>query len=194
MREAREGRFMLRKLACPPVAVALACAWAALAAPAAADGGLTISAGPSFVINSDAQGPVPKTLTNVGLGYDFGPKTIIPVRLSLDADYAGGSSNGGSLNEFGAGLGVRLTTPLYVGVTGSVYNVNVHPGSTLVGGNVVSPPAQSTTGFGETFFAGEKLFGIPGGAGLALQATYRRLPSLPGFDPSSFTVGLRLSL
>ena len=162
----------------------------ALAAPAAADADLS-DAGPSFVLSSGAR-TLPTTISNFGLGYDLGPKIIVPVRVSLDLDYAGGSGNGGSLNEFGGGLGVRLTTPLYVGVSLLAYNANVHPGSP--GGNAATPAAGSATGIGTSFCAGEKLFGIPGGAALALQATYRRVPSVDGYDPSSFTVGLRLNL
>ncbi len=177
------------------MAVTALAALVASAAAASADAGLSLTAGPAFVLNGGAQGQLPKVVPDLGLGIDFGPKTIVPVRVSLDLSYAGGSGNGGSLTTYGAGIGARLTTPLYVGVVLSAENVNVHPGSFVdAAGAVVQPPSASATGFGTSFFAGERLFGLPGGAGVSLEGTYRRVPSAAGYTPSTFTIGVRASL
>jgi hypothetical protein len=178
------------------VCVALAaCAVGLVSGPASADAGIALSGGPTFALNGDTRNAVGSVQTNLGLGYDIGPKIVVPVRVSLDIDYAGGSGNGGTVSEFGGGLGARLTTPLYLGLTASLYNVNIHPGAVPLpgSGGGLSPSPASATGFGTNFFVGERIFGLPGGAGVALQATYRRLPPAGGYDPSSLTVGLRAS-
>ena len=204
MRERREPSRMQSKLRwlapSGPAALGVPAVLAALAmllspGPASADAGIALSGGPTFVLNGDTRNAVGSVQTNLGLGYDIGPKIVVPIRVSLDLDYAGGSGNGGTISEFGGGLGARLTTPLYLGVTASLYTVNIHPGGIAApgSGSGLSATPTSSTGFGTNFFVGERLLGLPGGAGVSLQATYRRLPSSGGYDPSSLTVGLRAS-
>lgn len=190
MRAGRESGPMQKSIRCFVLLSVLVGACSALTAPAAADAGVSILGGPAFVLNSNSV--LPTVLTSVGLGYDLGPKTIVPIRFSVEGDYAGGSGHGGSLDEYELGVGARLTTPLYVGVTASVYSASVHPAA--FSGGVPGPGASSSGGLSGAVFAGEKLFGLPGGAGVSLQATYRRLSAGGGYNPNSLTVGLRVNL
>jgi len=161
--------------------IVLLAAVAASAAPAAADAGLSVTVGPTFVLQSAAQNVGATAQTNVNVAYDIGPKVPL-LRPFLTFDYAGGSANGGSLSDVGGGIGVRLTTPLYAGASLGFYAVNATPGGNL--------PSSSTTSVGTNLFAGERLFALPG-IGLSLQATYRQIPQTGGYNPSSVTLGLR---
>jgi hypothetical protein len=168
----------------------------ALAAPGAADSGISVSAGPAFLLGASDTQIGGQIQSDIGLGYDLGPKAIVPIRVSLDLNYAGGSNDLGSLSTYGLGAGARLTTPAYVGASVSLVDVNVHPSSAAFPAGIIGgqePAASSTVGVGESFFVGQRLFGIPGGGGLALQATYRHMPSSGGYDPSNITLGLRAS-
>jgi hypothetical protein len=156
---------------------------ALLAAPAAADS-VGLSVGESVVFQSAARQVGGTTQLNLGASFDLGPTKPLPVRASLVFDYAGGSANGGSLSNYGGGLGVRLTTPIYAGVNGLFYNVSLSPGGGLASAN--------RTGFGTNYFVGERLASLPGGASVSLQATYRQLPTVNGVDPSGLGVSLRL--
>jgi hypothetical protein len=134
--------------------------------------------------------------TTIAAGYDFGPKTIIPIRASLQVDEATGSNGNGTYNEFGFGVNGRLTTPLYVGAGVSLYDTNAREQYVVPAGNVAGtgPVTVSSTSVGENFFIGERLISIPGGIDLDLEANYKNIPQFDGINPSAFGVGLRVRL
>jgi len=154
--------------------------------PARADGSLSFSVGPAIMFQSAARQIGGTTQLNVGAGYDFGGVKPLPFRSSVVFDYASGSAGGGSLTDWGVGLGGRLTTPVYLGASAFLYNVNANQGP-IIG-------SRSATGFGSNIFVGEKLISIPGGASVGAQITYRQLPTVNGIDPSGLGFALRASL
>jgi hypothetical protein len=161
-------------------------------APALADGPFSVYAGPQFISQGTAQGLAGDIQGDVAVGYDFGPKTIVPVRARFDLDDAFGSSNGGRVGVVGIGASARLTTPLYAGLGFSVYNINVRE-SACATGFAPCGVSASGTGVGTSIFVGSKLFSMPG-LGLAIEGSYKKIPTLDGVDPSSFGIGLRASL
>jgi hypothetical protein len=161
-------------------------------APAFADGPLSVYAGPQFISQGTAQGLAGDIQGDVGLGYDFGPKTVVPVRARFDLDDSFGSSNGGRVGTFGVGASARLTTPIYAGLGFSVYTINVRE-SACATGNAPCGSSASGTGVGTSIFIGSKLFSVPG-VGLSIEGSYKKIPTLDGVDPSSFGIGLRASL
>ncbi|MGH7727304.1 MAG: hypothetical protein ACREM2_00725 [Vulcanimicrobiaceae bacterium] len=148
---------------------------------------LSVEVGPQFLTQGAARSVGGDVQPAFGLDYDFGPNLPLPVRTSFHFNYAGGSANGGNLNEYGFGFGARLTTPIYLGAGIDVYNVNLHP---LPGR--VPEGATSTTGLGSDFVLGENLLTVPGGVGLSLEARYKLVPNLDGIDPSAFGIDLRV--
>jgi hypothetical protein len=123
------------------------------------------------------------TQLNIGADIALTKAKVLPIRAALMFDYAGGSANGGSLNDYGLGLGARLTTPLYIGAGAFLYNVNANQGAAL--------GSQSTNGFGTNIFVGERILPLPGGGGIGVQITYRQLPMVNGIDPSGLSFALR---
>ncbi|MBC5810645.1 MAG: hypothetical protein GIW95_07325 [Candidatus Eremiobacteraeota bacterium] len=166
---------------CAVVAIALA----GTPLAALADGPLSVTIGPAFVTQSTARTIGGTVQTNVGAAYDFGPKTIVPVRASLQFDYAGGASNGGALRDYGVGIAGRLTTPICIGAGVSLYSVSA---------SIPSGTSVSKTGIGSNYFIGQKIIDVPGGIDISLQATYRQVPQVNGIDPSGLAVGLRIGL
>ncbi len=156
------------------------------AVPARADSTpVSIQIGPQFLPQSDGRNAGGGVQTDVGLNYDFGPKTIVPIRASFQFDYAGGSHASGTLNAYGFGIAGRLTTPLYAGAGISLYQVNARQ-------SFAGAPSYSWAGVGTNLFVGDTLFALPGGAGVALQGTYKVLPSSQGIDPSAFALDFRV--
>jgi hypothetical protein len=156
---------------------------ALLTAPASAES-VGLSIGENLVFSSAARSVGGTTQLNLGASFDIGPTKPLPVRASIVFDYAGGSAHGGSLSNYGGGLGVRLTTPVYLGVNALFYNVSLNPGGGLATANRV--------GLGTNYFVGERLAQFPGGGSLSLQATYRQVPLVNGVDPSGLGVSLRV--
>jgi hypothetical protein len=190
--------FFSRLLRVAGLAGALAVLGAAR--PALADGPVGLIAGGAFPQGGATFGqPVGQTQWNLGASYDVGPK-FGPFRGSLSFDYANGPTDGQSLNDYGFSLGVRLTTPLYAGLTFGVYNASTQPncasaapGGIANAGGSNPCPSLNTTGFGSTYFVGVRLVSLPGFA-LSLQGGYRQIPVVGGFNPSGPNVGLRLQL
>jgi hypothetical protein len=160
--------------------------------PAFADGPLSVYAGPQFISQGTAQGLAGDIQGDVGLGYDFGPKTVVPVRARFDLDDSFGSSNGGRVGAFGIGASARLTTPIYAGLGFSIYNIDIRE-SACATGNAPCGSSASATGVGTNIFIGSKLFSVPG-LGVSIEGSYKKIPTLDGVDPSSFGIGLRASL
>ncbi len=152
--------------------------------PSIADGPLSVYAGPQFISQGSAQNLGGTLQGDVGVGYDFGPKTIVPIRARFDLDDSFGNTSSGRVGFFGVGASARLTTPIYVGLGFSVYSVNVRENQ---GFNTTA------TGVGTNIFAGQKVFSLPG-LGLAIEGSYKRVPSVNGINPSAFGIGLRASL
>ena len=162
----------------------------ACAVPALADGPLSIYAGPQFISQGTAQSLGGSVQGDVGVGYDFGPKTIVPVRARFDIDDSFGNTTNGRVGFIGFGASARLTTPIYAGLGFSFYDVNVRENrqaGSSAGFN------NSAVGFGTSIFAGQKIFSLPG-IGLAIEGSYKRVLSLDGVNPSAFGLGLRASL
>ncbi|MGP6156026.1 MAG: hypothetical protein ACLPYS_00575 [Vulcanimicrobiaceae bacterium] len=160
----------------------------AAAVPARADSTpISIQIGPQFLLQDNARNAGGDVQTDLGFNYDFGPKTIIPIRASFQFDYSGGSHTAGNLNAYGFGVAGRLTTPLYAGAGISVYQVNARPSFTAA-------PSYSWAGVGTNLFVGDTLFQLPGGAGVSIQGTYKLMPSSQGIDPSAFSVDFRVQL
>jgi hypothetical protein len=173
-----------------------------LAAPALADGPVSVYAGPQFISQGTAQNLAGTVQADVAAGYDFGPHTIVPVRARLDLDDGFGNTDNGRVGYFGVGASARLTTPIYAGIGFSFYSVNVHvsPGSTpafsqgvAAGTTIPSGSSANGAGFGTNIFVGQKIFSLPG-IGLAIEGSYKRIPSLDGVNPSAFGIGIRASL
>ena len=154
----------------------------ATSVPAFADS-VGITAGEAIPFQSAARSIGGTSQLNLGFDVSLNRVPVIPIRPALMFDYAGGSANGGSLNDYGAGLGARLTTPFYAGAAAFIYNVNAKFGA----GNV----SNSTTGAGAQIFVGEKIVPLPGGAGIGAQITYRTLPVVNGVNPSGLSFALR---
>jgi hypothetical protein len=159
----------------------------ACGAPAFADGPLSVYAGPQFISQGTAQNLGGTVQGDIGLGYDFGPKTIVPIRARFDLDDSFGNTTHGRVGFLGIGASARLTTPIYVGLGFSLYSVNVRENGASAGFNTTS------AGFGTSIFAGQKVFSLPG-IGLAIEGSYKRVPSVDGVNPSAFGLGLRASL
>ncbi len=174
------------------VGFALVLTGALASAPAAAlaDTGLSVFVGPTFVGQSAAQQIGGTVQTNVGAGYDIGPKVIV-LRTALQFEYAGGSANGGSLQNYGVGLSERLTTPVYAGAAVMLYGVNAQFSIASPLGGGPGTGSASTTGIGTNIFVGERLLGIPGGSSIGVELRYRAVPSAGGYNPSGVSVGLR---
>ena len=115
------------------------------------------------------QRPLSSTEPYLGLNYDIGPKSIVPLRASIQADLSAGGLN---IGQAGFGLAVRTTTPLYVGAGASLYSIG------------------NGTYLGTNFFVGSTLFTVPGGSSVAIQGTYRVVPA----QSSSLGVGLRIQI
>ncbi len=127
------------------------------------------------------------TQATVGLNYDVGPQTAVPVRASLTFDDFNGASGNGRINAYGFGVAGRLTTPLYAGAGIALYSLNVRQ-------NAAGAAATSGTAVSTNLFVGERLFGLPGGTSVSVQATYKAMPSLGGINPSAYGVGVRVQL
>lgn len=153
-------------------------------APAAAETPISASLGIHVPTGNGLSG----TLTDLRVNYDFGPRTIIPVRTSFQFDYASGNGNGANQRFYGLGLAARLTTPIYAGAGASIYDVN---GVAKGAGNLVR---SSGSGFGTNIFVGNHLVSIPGGVSLSLEGGYKSLPAVRGLNLSGFGVGLRAQL
>lgn len=178
-------------------AAGAAAAFAILAcsAPAFADTPLSIQLGPTIIFQQNARDTGGTTQVGVGANYDVGPRVpIVPIRGSVTFDYSGGANGNQRLSTYGFGVAGRLTTPFYAGAGIGVYFENatlccfVAPGAP----NSTATTTASATAVGTNFFLGERLFTIPGGSALSLQATYQQRPSFDGVDPSGLNVGLRL--
>jgi hypothetical protein len=150
---------------------------------------ISVSAGVQLPTQGSARTIAGSTQTDFGLAYDFGPAIVLPIRAFLAADYAAGSRSGGRLDDYGVGIGVRLTTPLYAGASVSYYSLS----NTLPGSNG-SSATTTWQGSGSDLFVGERLFGLPGGVNVNLEANYKILPSYQGVNPDAFGVDLRLHL
>ncbi len=145
------------------------------------------------------------TQLGVGLGYDFGPPIIVPVRATAQFDYNGGSNGGGSLTTYGFTVGARLTTPIYAGIGIGPYFTSLKqplfmvpesPALPVFPPVFISTPNGSATaaGFGTKFTVGDRILSLPGGVSLALEASYQLLPTVQGIDPSAARLGLRLHI
>lgn len=145
----------------------LVVAGAATVAPRAASAAtpLSVELGEQF----STQRPLSSNDAYFGLNYDIGPKTIVPLRASIQADLSPGGLN---LTQAGFGLAARTTTPLYVGAGASLYRIG------------------NGTYLGTNFFVGSTLFTVPGGSSVAIQGTYRVIPA----RSSSVGVGLRIQI
>ncbi len=129
------------------------------------------------------------TQLGVGLGYDFGPPIIVPVRATAQFDYNGGSNGGGSLTTYGFTVGARLTTPIYAGIGIGPYFTSLKqplfmvpesPALPVFPPVFISTPNGSATaaGFGTKFTVGDRILSLPGGVSLALEASYQLLPTV----------------
>lgn len=189
---------MHRSLVCGALAVSIV---SSSFAPALADGPLSIYAGPQFISQGSAQNLGGTVQGDVGAGYDFGPKTIVPVRARLDLDDSFGNTSSGRVGFFGIGASARLTTPIYAGLGFSLYTVNVREnhGPRLFCLDCGYDPGYgrgfntTSEGFGTNIFVGQKLFSVPG-IGLSIEGSYKRVPSVDGINPSAFGLGFRASI
>jgi len=185
---------------------ALACtSTIAAAAPALAEGPLSVAA-QGVILSGNGGGSLGGTTQlGVGLGYDFGPPIIVPVRATAQFDYNGGSNGGGSLTTYGFTVGARLTTPIYAGIGIGPYFTSLKqplfmvpesPALPVFPPVFISTPNGSATaaGFGTKFTVGDRILSLPGGVSLALEASYQLLPTVQGIDPSAARLGLRLHI
>lgn len=166
----------------PPSLALVAFSLAATSLPAFADS-VGVTVGESIPFQSAARSIGGTTQLNVGADIVLNNAKVVPIKAALMFDYAGGSANGGSLNDYGVGIGARLTTPLYVGAGAFLYNVNANQGAPV--------GSSSTNGFGSNIFIGERLLPLPGGAGISAQITYRQIPVVNGVNPSGLSFALR---
>jgi hypothetical protein len=160
--------------------------------PALADGPVGVVAGAAF-----PQGSIysrGSAQVYVGASYDVGPK-FGPFRGSILFDYASGAIDNHNLNDYAFGVGVRLTTPLYAGLSVGVGTTNANQTCPTPEGGFASPicPGLSATGFASTYFVGVRLISVPG-ITLSLQGGYRQMPTLDGVNASGASVGLRLQI
>ena len=167
--------------------VAVVAALLASALPARADLPVSVQVGAQFAQQNNARNAGGDTQTDIGLNYDFIRAPVVPVQVSFQFDNANGTHGSGSLHETGFGVAGRLTTPLYAGIGFSVYSVDARR-------SFANAPTLSSTGLGTNIFAGARLFSLPGGANVALQGTYKQLPSFGGITPNSYGAGLRVQL
>ena len=185
---------ILVRYGCLSLALAIGCA-----APALADGRVSVYGGAEFVDNGSSNA-VGLVQPDVGVGYDLGPRTNAPVRFRLDADDAFGTGSYANSNVLSLGASVRLTTPTYFGIGASYDFVNVQPQFSVFPAvystppNVISfqytPPPTSRSAPGIDFFAGQKLISTRS-YGLAVEGSYRFIPSVGETNPSGFSIGLR---
>ena len=169
---------------------AAACALAALCTTSAfADTPLSVDLGPYFVTGSNSNG-VSTTMFDFGANYDFGPRILVPVRASLQFDYANGNGSR-SQNYYGVGVAGRLTTPLYAGLGISFYGINGAGQCTSAPGGKQCVSITGS-GIGTNYFIGSKLLGFPDGGSLSLEGTYKALPNGLGLNLSGIGVGLRV--
>ncbi|GAC1413455.1 MAG: hypothetical protein NVS3B16_06490 [Vulcanimicrobiaceae bacterium] len=155
--------------------------------PASAATPVSVEAAAQFPLAESARKAGGTTQSAFALDYDFGPQTIVPIRASFHLEDSNGSRGSGRINAFGAGVAARLTTPIYAGAGLSLVTINAAP-------DMPNAVVTNVTGIGTNLFVGERLFSLPGGTGVALQATYRRLPHAGNVDPSAFALGLRVQL
>ena len=179
-----------------------ACALAlAVVSPALADGPLSVYAGPQFISQGNAQSLGGDVQGDIAVGYDFGPKTIVPVRARLDIDDSFGNTSKGRVGFVGFGASARLTTPIYAGLGLSVYSINVreNEGAPIFCLDCSPQPGNgpgfntTQTGIGTSVFLGQKVFSLPG-IGVAIEGSYKRVPSVAGVNPSAFGLGVRATL
>ena len=156
--------------------------------PALAEAPLSIQIGPQFALQESGRNAGGAVQGNVGLNYDFGPRTIVPIRASFQFDDANGTHGGaGNIHQTGFGFAARLTTPLYAGVGVSVYNTSARLDDPAF-------PQLSATGIGTNYFVGDRVLSLPGGVSFSLQATYKQIPQFDGINPSAVGLGLRVQL
>lgn len=160
-----------------------------LSTPSAASAAtpLSVEVGAQFPLADSGRNAGGTSRTALGLDYDLGPQTLIPIRASVHLDDANGSRGNGRLNTFGAGLAARLTTPIYAGAGLSLVTVNARP-------DVPNAVTTNATGIATSYFFGERLFSVPGGTSVSLQATFKKFPRVGGVDPSAFALGVRVQL
>jgi len=150
---------------------------------------LTVKVGAFFPTDSRAKKNSNSTQISAGIDYAFGKTgSNNPSLPSVYVDYNGGNKNGGHVNSYGAGIGVRsfTTTPAgnnkqnfspYFGAGVGVYRVDIKDTS-------VTPSVSGTT----TSIGGKVLAGVEFGGGLLVEANYQMLPSRKGVNPSGFGV------
>jgi hypothetical protein len=202
----RKGRHMLlyHRLAASCAITLVSAGIAAAPTPALAEGPLSVALQaviPSGNGGGDFSGT---TQLGLGLGYDFGPPIVVPVRATAQFDYNGGSNGDSSLSTYGFTVGARLTTPIYAGIgIGPYFTSFKQPvfGPALVGRTPIliftGPSSVTTTsaGLGTKFTVGDRILSLPGGVSLALEASYQLLPTVAGStDPSAARLGLRLHI
>ncbi|GAC1551710.1 MAG: hypothetical protein NVS3B16_26460 [Vulcanimicrobiaceae bacterium] len=90
--------------------LAFASPFASLSRPATAATPLSVELGEQF----STQRPLSVSEPYLGLDYDLGPKTTVPIRASVRAVIAGG---GRGIGGSGFGIAARTTAPLYLGTT-----------------------------------------------------------------------------
>lgn len=182
----RSKRPSLHTLAYRTLASALAFLAVACVRPAAAraDAGIGVEFGGQIPLRSEARDAGAHVRPEVGVSYDIIRPPIVPVRASLDFDYASGSRGEGKLDVFGLAASARLTTPLYVGGGLGLYDVAAHPAD-------AAAPGRAVFGAGSDLFAGTRLLSLPGGLGVSLQFDYRALPSAAGISASGLSAGVR---
>jgi|GEM_PF-1507155 len=163
-----------------------ACAVLACALPARADSPFSLEAGPQFGLQSSGRSAAGNVATDLGVNYDFGPRTVIPIRASLQIENVNGTNGAfGNLHQNAFGIAGRLTTPLYAGFGVSVYTTSAA---------VDSPTALQyhATSVGTNYFVGQRVLSLPGGSAFSLQATYKQIPAFAGIDTSAVGVGVRV--
>lgn len=175
-------------------------------APARAEGPLSVALQAVIPSGNGGGSFGGTTQLGAGLGYDFGPPIIVPVRATVQFDYNGGSEGGSSLSTYGFTVGARLTTPIYAGIGIGPYFTSLKegnflepipfppmPGRTFI---YLPPPnlSMTTAGFGTKFTVGDRILSLPGGVSLSLEASYQLLPTIRGIDPSAGRLGLRLHI
>jgi len=168
------------------IAAIAACASLACALPARADSPFSLQVGPQFGLQSSGRSAAGNVATDVGLNYDFGPRTVIPIRASLQFENVNGTNGAfGNLHQNAFGVAGRLTTPLYAGFGVSVYTTSA----------AVSNPfgfQYHSTSIGTNYFVGQRVLALPGGTAFSLQATYQQIPAFAGIDTSALGAGVRV--
>ncbi len=181
---------------------AVFCAVAFVPARALAEGPLSVALQAVIPSGNGGGSLGGNTQLGVGVGYDFGPPIIIPVRATAQFDYNGGSGGDGTLSTYGFTAGARLTTPIYAGIGIGPYVSSYTPNPfgpepfpPLPPGSFFRPnPTTTAVGLGTKFTVGDRIFSLPGGVSLSLEASYQLLPSINGVDPSAARLGVRLHI